>query len=224
MPVEMQSSSFLPANSAERVNALAHYYRGELSRAISWRDSLDRTTNWAIAALAAALSVSMTGSHGNHAVLLFAMPVILLLLVIEARRYRYFDVYRRRVRRFETGYYANLFSPSAGERDTGWTRDLSASLREPQFVITLRQAMAHRLRRNYIWIFLILLAAWLLKVFGQVSPDRMWEAPLDLPRNAAMGWTPGWVVLLAVLLFYAWIASIMLWHGHATRKPTLGEV
>jgi uncharacterized membrane protein len=41
------------------VTALVHYYRGELSRMMSWRDRLDRTTNWAIGALAAMLSISL---------------------------------------------------------------------------------------------------------------------------------------------------------------------
>jgi uncharacterized membrane protein len=41
------------------VTALVHYYRGELSRMMSWRDRLDRTTNWAIGALAEMLSISL---------------------------------------------------------------------------------------------------------------------------------------------------------------------
>jgi hypothetical protein len=45
-----------PAISTEAITVLVHYYRGELTRMISWRDRLDRTTNWAIGALAAMLS------------------------------------------------------------------------------------------------------------------------------------------------------------------------
>src|SRR5262249_3804460 len=37
-----------PQISSEAITVLAHYYRGELTRMISWRDRLDRTTNWAI--------------------------------------------------------------------------------------------------------------------------------------------------------------------------------
>ena len=66
-------------------HAFAHYYRAEMQRAISWRDRLDRTTNWAIAAAAAILSVSLNQPEKHHGVLIFAMAVVFLLLVIEAR-------------------------------------------------------------------------------------------------------------------------------------------
>ncbi len=56
----LSSAQVQPKSSVELVNALSPYYRGELRRAISWRDRLDRTTNWAIAVTAAILSVSLT--------------------------------------------------------------------------------------------------------------------------------------------------------------------
>src|SRR2546423_1321701 len=96
------------------VTVLVHYYRGELSRMISWRDRLDRTTNWAIGALAAMLSISLASQQAHHSVLLFAMLLIYVLLVIEARRYRFFHVYRARVRLLEREYFARLFAPQAG--------------------------------------------------------------------------------------------------------------
>jgi uncharacterized membrane protein len=64
-----------------------------------WRDRIDRTTNWAITVMAAMLSLSLSTPTAHHGVLLFAMLVVWLLLMIEARRYRFFDVYRARVRR-----------------------------------------------------------------------------------------------------------------------------
>ena len=88
----------VPANSSEKITLLAHYYRGELSRMISWRDRLDRTTNWSIGALAAMLSISLSSDETHQSVLLFAMLLIHVLLIIEARRYRFFHVYRARVR------------------------------------------------------------------------------------------------------------------------------
>jgi uncharacterized membrane protein len=52
---EHENVPIFPASSAEFVNLLSHYYRGEMGRMMSWRDRLDRTTNWAIAAVAAML-------------------------------------------------------------------------------------------------------------------------------------------------------------------------
>src|SRR5262245_842006 len=95
----------LPTNSAEFINAFSHYYRAELSRMMSWRDRMDRTTNWAIGAAAAMLSVSLSSPTAHHGVLLFAMLLVYLLLAIESRRYRFFDVYRSRVRSLERNFY-----------------------------------------------------------------------------------------------------------------------
>jgi uncharacterized membrane protein len=90
-----------PATRAEFVNVLAHYYRGEMGRMTSWRDRVDRTSNWAITVVAAMLSVSLSTPSAHHGVLLFAGVLVMLLLAIESRRYRFFDVYRSRVRRLE---------------------------------------------------------------------------------------------------------------------------
>src|SRR4051812_14679949 len=145
-----------PSTSTEFVNTLAHYHRAEIARMAGWRDRIDRTTNWAITVVAAMLSVSLSTPTAHHGVLLFAMLLILLLLWIEARRYRFFDVYRARVRRLERYYFAPFFDPStAPEHD--WARVLGEDLRAPRFLIGHRAAMARRLRRNYLWMFLILL-------------------------------------------------------------------
>jgi len=112
----------LPRTSSEYVTLIAHYYRAEMGRMSGWRDRIDRTTNWAITVAGAMLSVSLSTPTSHHGVLLFAMVLVLLLLVIESRRYRFFDVYRARVRRLERQYYAQVFS-RVGEADDDWMRD-----------------------------------------------------------------------------------------------------
>src|ERR1041385_2314287 len=108
-----------PKTSSEYITLLAHYYRAEMSRMSGWRDRIDRTTNWAITVAGAMLSVSLSTPTAHHGVLLFAIILVLLLLVIESRRYRFFDVYRARVRRLERQYFAPMFAP-ATETDAGW--------------------------------------------------------------------------------------------------------
>src|SRR5262249_59304533 len=98
--------SIIPRTSSEYVTLIAHYHRAEMGRMSGWRDRIDRTTNWAITVAGAMLSVSLSTPASHHGVLLFAMVLVLLLLVIESRRYRFFDVYRARVRRLERQYYA----------------------------------------------------------------------------------------------------------------------
>jgi uncharacterized membrane protein len=218
-----------PTNSVEFVNALSHYYRGEMSRMMSWRDRLDRTTNWAIAAVAAMLSVSLATSDAHHGVLLFAMLLVFLLLSIESRRYRFFHVYRSRVRLIERNYYARIFSPREMIDPAHWMNQLSDDLRLPHFSMSFTEAMARRLRRNYFWLFLILLLSWIIKT----TVSRLQATPTDgefihstgeLFQNASIGAVPGWVVLAGIILFYGWMAYIMFRHRETSGELAYGDV
>ena len=218
-----------PTNSVEFVNSIAHYYRGEMSRMMSWRDRLDRTTNWAITGVGAMLSVSLSSPQSHHGVLLFAMVLIFLLLHIESRRYRFFHVYRSRVRLIERNYYARIFSPREVINPAHWMNQIGDDLRLPRFSMTHNQAMARRLRRNYIWLFLILLLAWLLKTTTstlQSGPGgaRIIHSAGELFDNAAIGYVPGWIVLIAILCFYIWMFYIMYRHRETTGELAYGEV
>src|SRR5215471_6117339 len=124
--------SGIPKSSSEYITLIAHYYRAEMARMSGWRDRIDRTTNWAITVAGAMLSVSLSTPTAHHGVLIFAMVLVLLLLVIESRRYRFFDVYRARVRRLERQYFARIFC-AEGESDVGWLRELSEDLKKPVF-------------------------------------------------------------------------------------------
>jgi uncharacterized membrane protein len=207
------------------VTLLAHYYRGELSRMISWRDRLDRTTNWAIGALAAMLSISLASEQAHHAVLLFAMLLIHVMLVIEARRYRFYHVYRARVRLLERGYFAPMFTPGADEVRADFAA-LAESLREPRFSVTLLQAMARRLRRNYCWTFLVVLLAWLVKTTSSISDGhtRLVHTMHEFLRNTAIAGIPGSVVLLGVCALYAWLIVVMFHFGIDEDELGPGQV
>jgi uncharacterized membrane protein len=202
-------SSPLPESHSETVTAVVHYYRAELARMAGWRDRIDRTSNWAITVVAALLSVSLSSSSAHHGVLLFAMLLIYLLLMIEARRYRFFDVYRFRVRQLERHYFAQIFSPTE-DFSANWTHVLGQNLREPNFFISYGEALSRRLKRNYIWLFLILLLAWGLKI----STPRLQQEGVshsiaqslhEVVANANLGSVPGWAVLAAVGVFYLWL-------------------
>ncbi|HET8677186.1 MAG TPA: DUF2270 domain-containing protein [Blastocatellia bacterium] len=218
-----------PTNSVEFVNALSHYYRGEMSRMMSWRDRLDRTTNWAITGVGAMLSVSLASPEAHHGVLLFAIVLVFLLLGIESRRYRFFHVYRSRVRMIERNYYARIFSPREMIDPTHWMSQLGDDLRLPRFSITLSQAMARRLRRNYSWLFLVLLLAWVLKTTTSMVQPRQGTGTVipslgEWFRNASIGYMPGWVVLIAVVSFYGWMFYIMFKHRETAGELAYGEV
>lgn len=209
-----------PSTPGEFTTVLAHYHRAEIARMAGWRDRIDRTSNWAITVVAAMLSVSLSTPTAYHGVLLFAM---LLLLVIEARRYRFFDVYRNRVRGLERNYYAQIFAPRA-EMSDDWMRVLGEDLRRPLFMISLGRAISRRLRRNYCWMFLILLLAWLVRTSSVRLSTNGWETEIvhsfgEWLGNSAIGPVPGPFVILGVAVFYAWVAYATL-----RRLPGEGEL
>ena len=88
-----------------------------------------------------------------------------------------------------------MFAPEK-DSDPSWARKLGEDLRAPQFLISLRVAMSRRLRRNYIWMFLILLLAWVLKITSPKLQDdgtqRDFVASLyEIVGNADFGPIPG---------------------------------
>jgi uncharacterized membrane protein len=217
-----------PGTPNEFVTALAHFHRAEIARMAGWRDRIDRTTNWAITVVAAMLSLSLSTPTAHHGVLLFAMVLVLLLLVIEARRYRFFDVYRNRVRSLERNYFAQIFAPVPGTT-ADWVRALGEDLRKPCFLVSLPQAMSRRLHRNYCWMFLILLVAWLLKTVIVSLPTNAAESRLvqsveEWTQNAALGPIPGWLVIAAVILFYGWIVVATLRRQRSEGELAHGNV
>jgi uncharacterized membrane protein len=194
-----------------------------------WRDRIDRTTNWAITVAGAMLSVSLSTPMSHHGVLLFAMVLVLLLLVIESRRYRFFDVYRARVRRLERQYYARIFSRTEESGDIEWMRELSDDLKRPVFLMSRGLAFSRRLRRNYIWMFLILLVAWLLKISSpklmtEGEAGRFAQSLSEWTSSAAIGPLPGWMVLVVVAAFYCWILYSALHRYAGEGELAIGDV
>lgn len=213
----------LPGTASEATTAMAHYYRAEVARMTSWRDRLDTTSNWAITVTAALLSVSLSTTTAHHSVLLFAMVLITLLLYVEARRYRFYDVYRMRVRQFEKHYFGQMFSGEGTRGAEPWLAMLAQELRHPKFRITFGLAMRRRLRRNYVWMYVILLVAWVLKI---TSPDLQDGVHLDAERpfqavllNATLGPLPGWLVLILVAgLFIGIIVAALRSSGRGSDE------
>jgi uncharacterized membrane protein len=209
--IPVASGVIHPATSPEAITVLAHYYRGEIARMMSWRDRLDRTTNWAIGALAAMLSISLASEEAHHSVLLFAMVLIHVLLIIEARRYRFYHVYRGRVRLLEREYFAGVFAPDGSGRRINLAA-LGEDLRLPRFTISLLQAMSRRLQRNYCWLFFVVLLAWLVKTTSAVSEGhtRLVHTVNEFLDNAAIAGIPGAGVVLGIAALYAWLVFVML--------------
>jgi len=204
--------------SGEFVTAMVHFFRAEIQRANVWRQRLDTTTNWAVVATGATLSVAFGQSTVHHAVIILNTLLVLWFLFIEARRYRYYELWSYRVRLMETDFYAAMLVPPF-HPSPEWAENLAENLLTPSFPISMQEAFGRRLRRNYLWMFLILGAAWAGKLwlFPQ-APASMTE----FVARAEVGHISGQVVFVFAAIFYSVLFLIALATINMTRAT--GEV
>lgn len=185
---------------AEFNTAMVHFYRGEVQRSNTWRTRLDNTTYWAVITTGAALPFAFSSPNNPH----FLIPIISILvaifLVMEARRYRYYEIWASRVRVIETGYFAQMLAPESVPRDQEWASHLAADLLTPNFTISVWEAIGRRLRRNYIWLFALLALCWNLKVYIHPTPAASFD---EFLLRATVGLVPGWVVFITGFVFNA---------------------
>jgi uncharacterized membrane protein len=197
--VASAASAIRKLTPSEINTAMVHFYRGEIQRANTWRNRLDTTTNWAVITAGATLSFAF-GSHENpHFVILINSVLVAFFLFMEARRYRYYEIWSSRVRVIETGYFAQLLQPE-GKVNNDWAEHLASDLNTPHFTISEWEAVGRRLRRNYLWLFVLLALAWNLKVYLHPQPAVEFAEFLD---RAAVGVIPGEVVFAVGVLFNA---------------------
>ncbi|MCO8244670.1 MULTISPECIES: DUF2270 domain-containing protein [unclassified Haladaptatus] len=198
-------------------SALAHMYRGEIHRMKFWRERLDRTSNWAITLMAAILTWAFSSRNNPHYIVLLAIITVSIFLLIEARRYRAYDIWRSRVRMLQQNVFALALDDSKGVVDEDWRQKLSEDYRNPKMKVSLEEALAHRLRRVYAPLFCILLLAWVFQLTAY-TPSAKW------PQSAAIEMIPGTVVTGLVVAFYAGLFVIAYrprtWHINGEILPS----
>ncbi len=183
---------------SEFTTAMVHFFRAEISRANVWRTRLDATTNWAVVTTGVAISIAFNQS-GYHGVILLNTLLITLFLYIEARRYRYYELWSYRVRLMETDFYAPMLVPPFHPA-SDWAESLAENLLHPQFPISIWEAFGRRFRRNYMWIYFLLGVSWFAKI-GLMPPAARTYA--DFVNKASIGNIPGQYVILAGIIFNA---------------------
>lgn len=183
----------------------AHFYRAVVSHADVWRQRMDATTNWAAATTAGMITFSFGAPQAPHVVLLLSLAFDVVFLVMESRRYQTYDLWRRRFRTLNrclivpvlTGRpeaHPELTGTAIREGLEGVAEDLGRTVPH----LSLAQAVGYRIRRNYGYIFALVLLAWTLKLELHPSPTA---SAAELVRRAAVGVLPGPVVLGLLALF-----------------------
>lgn len=193
-------------DSGHFTTAMVHFFRAEINRANVWRQRLDATTNWAVITTGAAISIAFTEAVIGHLVILLSTLLITLFLMIEARRYRYYELWSYRVRLMETDFFAAMLVPPF-KPAPDWAETLAENLLHPDFPISMWEAFGRRLRRNFVWMYAVLGMAWFLKIW--LHPTQVTTLTAFFER-VQIGPIPGVVVVAAGLAFYLALAIIAL--------------
>jgi len=199
---------------SEFISAMAHLYRGELGEATVWRGRIDTTSHWAIVMSATALSFVFSDKTIDRHVLI---PIIMIfctfLLMMEARRYRFFDIWRSRARMIEINFYQPLLADSKPPMDD-WTYRLAKDMEWPRFHMPWWEAAGRRLRRNYLGIYGVLLGSWLVVLSTHPFSTTSLS---DIIKRASVGFLPGAVVFSGMMLFYAGLAALGIYSLWVSR-------
>ncbi len=193
--------------SPQFITAMVHLYRAEMQRANLWRNRLDTTTNWAVVTSAAALTFAFGDTTNPHFILVLVLFLLLTFLSIEARRYRYYEIWYQRVRLLERNLFAPMMAyPHQPEPD--WGPRLEHAILEPTFRSTWWEAVGIRTRRNYLWMITILVISWFAKL--SIHPALALNLS-TIVRRAAIGlFVPGPVVFVSVCFTYVILLIIAL--------------
>lgn len=210
-------------NSSE-MGAIAHLYRAEVYRSTIWRTRLDNTTNWSIVTMGIALSTTFSSSDASPVPLLLVGLLLAMFLSLEARRYRYFNVWRARARWMEEKFYAPMLTGGQRSQDGNWQGVLAQDYRRPRHHISFLHAAGRRLRRSYVWILAIQVIAYYGKI--AIHPTHV-TSFAEFVDRAAIGPIPGWVlIVLGVFYNLGWIVLTLwfLWvdrRKHRIRQHTI---
>lgn len=204
--------------ASDFTTAMVHFFRAEIQRANVWRQRLDTTTNWAVVTTGASISLAFTVENSSHYVIAFNAILVTMFLFIEARRYRYYELWSSRVRLMETDFFAAMLVPPF-HPSSDWAEALAENLLHPHFPISIWEALGRRLRRNFFWIYIVLVTAWLSQLYLKPAPADSFSA---LVERAAVGPIPGSWVLAGVLVFM--IAIITLGVATIGLREATGEV
>ncbi len=200
------------------VNAMSHFYRGELSRIMVWRQRLDITTNWAITSSTAIITIAFANREVPHIIFFFNLAIVWVMLWIEARRYRFYDAFRARVRMLEAHFLVPMILENRQMLQGEWKKLVCEDLILPRFKISKLEAVGRRLKRNYVFIFILIMVAWVTKIFLHA------REPIDnassFYRSLSVGHIPSWLVASLFVGTMSLVIGITIYVG----KKTSGEI
>jgi uncharacterized membrane protein len=212
--VSLQRSIYDPGY----VNAMSHFYRGEMGRIMVWRQRLDITTNWAITSSTAIITIAFSNAGVPHIIFFFNLAIVWVMLWIEARRYRFYDAFRARIRMLEAHFLVPMVMENRDLLQGEWKKLVCEDLILPCFKISKLEAIGRRLKRNYVFIFILILVAWITKIF--LHAPRAMEGPGDFYRALRVGHIPSWLVAFVFVGTFISVIAITIY----VSKKSSGEI
>lgn len=200
------------------VTAMSHFYRGEMGRIMAWRARLDATSTWAITTTTTIFTVSFSFPEVPHIIFFFNICIVSIMLWIESRRYRFYDAFRGRVRMLEAHFLVPMVARSNRMLQGEWQKLVCEDLLLPSFKISKLEALGRRLKRNYFFIYLVILAAWSVKVLMH-SRVPITNVSTFYQALGVKGF-PSWAVLVVFLFTYGALGALTIW----TTRHSSGEI
>src|SRR5438874_2432305 len=140
------------------------------------------------------------------------------MLWIESRRYRFYDAFRARVRMLEAHFLVPMVMENRQMLQGEWKKLVCEDLILPSFKISKLEAIGRRLKRNYIFIFILIMVAWVTKIFL--------HAPVPMTSLHAfygalrIGHIPAWLI---AFVFVGTLVSVIGITIYVSKKSS-GEI
>lgn len=211
-----------PISGSKEIGALAHLYRAEVYRSTVWRERLDQTTSWSVVSTGIGLSIAFATKDASPFPIVLVGLLCVVFLMLEARRYRFFYVWRFRARVLEIAFFVPILRGEGANIAVDRGHALSDDYEKPQYRISMLRSIGRRLRRNYGYIFGILGAAYFAKIAIHPADVVSWG---QFVERAHIGPVPGWFALLLGSLFHVgWImVAIITWRQDRVDSTKMAD-
>lgn len=183
-----------------------------------WRARLDTTTTWAITSTTTIFTVAFSFREVPHIIFFFNVCIVSIMLWIESRRYRFYDAFRARVRMLEAHFLVPMVAQNTHMLQGEWQKLVCEDLFLPSFKISKLEAVGRRLKRNYIFIYMVILAAWISKLFMHAKEPI--TSSKGFYHALAVTGFPSWAVACLFVLTYGTVIGIAAF----VARSTSGEV
>ncbi len=202
------------------ITAMSHFYRGEIGRIMVWRQRLDTTTTWGITTTGTIFTVAFSFEKVPHLIFFFNLAIVLMMLWIEARRYRFYDAFRARVRMLEAHFITPVILREKPKLEGNWRKLVAEDLLVPAFKISMFESIGRRLQRNYAFITTIILTAWITKIFIHPPSGQEINSLSSLYSALSVGAFPSWFIATIMLGTFLAVTSVTIY----IAKNSTGEI